>query len=48
MMAKARQQGLATDLITRETHNRMQDEHQRMSAPHQVPEAPPTGPSIGR
>lgn len=48
LMAKARQQGLATDLITRETYNRMQDEQQRMMAPHQVPGSGPAGPSIGR
>jgi hypothetical protein len=47
MMAKARQQGFATDLITRETYNRMQDEQQRMSYPHQ-PGGPSTGPVIGR
>lgn len=47
MMAKARQQGFATDLITRETYNRMQDEQQRMSAPHQ-PGGQSMGPVIGR
>ncbi|GAB2853232.1 hypothetical protein ACFQ0P_15815 [Microbacterium insulae] len=47
MMAKARQQGLATDLITRETYNRMQEEQNRMSAPHQLGGAS-TGPVIGR
>ncbi len=48
LMAKARQQGLATDLITRETYNRMQEEQQRMMSPHQVPGSGPAGPSIGR
>jgi hypothetical protein len=48
LMAKARQEGLATDLITRETYNRMQEEQQRMMSPHQVPGSGPAGPSVGR
>ncbi|HCU79183.1 MAG TPA: hypothetical protein DGU37_11925, partial [Microbacterium sp.] len=50
MMARARQQGLAADLITRETYNRMQqDEQRRMTGPHRVPGSSPSrsGPSIG-
>lgn len=48
MMAKARQQGLATDLITRETYNRMREEQLQMSAPYQPPGASPGGPSLER
>lgn len=53
MMARARQQGLAADLITRETYNRMQGEERRMTGPYQTPGISPThsphrsGPSIG-
>ena len=51
MMARARQQGLAADLITRETYNRMQqDEQRRMTGPHRVPGSSPSrssGPSMG-
>lgn len=48
MMARARQEGLAADLITRETYNRMQEERLRASAPYQPPGASPGGPSLGR
>lgn len=48
MMARARQQGLASDLITRETYNRMREEQLQMMAPHRPPGASPTGPSLGR
>jgi hypothetical protein len=54
MMAKARQDGLATDLITRETYNRMQEEQMRRSGPNRRhdsgpyrPPGGPSGPSLG-
>lgn len=37
IMAKARQHALTTDLITRETYNRLHDERQRLLARQQVP-----------
>lgn len=47
MMARAREAGLAVDLITRETHNRLRTEDEDRARPHQVPGSPP-GPSVGR
>ncbi len=47
MMARARGAGLAEDLITRETYNRMRTEDEAQSRPHQTP-GHPSGPSIGR
>lgn len=46
MMARAREAGLAVDLITRETHNRIRVEEEGRARPHQVPGAS-SGPSIG-
>lgn len=46
MMARARESGLAVDLITRETHNRMRVEDEERSRPYQVPGSS-SGPSIG-
>lgn len=46
MMARARQAGLAVDLITRETRNRMRVEEEDRARPHQVPGSS-SGPSIG-
>lgn len=46
MMARAREAGLAVDLITRETHNRMRGEEEDRARPHQVPGSS-SGPSIG-
>ncbi|WP_194421845.1 hypothetical protein [Microbacterium abyssi] len=47
MMARAREGGLAVDLITRETHNRLRTGDEDRARPHQVPGSP-SGPSIGR
>lgn len=47
MMARARGAGLAEDLITRETYNRMRAEEEERTRPHQSP-GYPSGPSIGR
>lgn len=47
MMARARGAGLAEDLITRETYNRMRAEEEERTRPHQTP-GHPSGPSIGR
>jgi antitoxin component of RelBE/YafQ-DinJ toxin-antitoxin module len=47
MMARAREAGLAVDLITRETYNRLRTEDEDRARPHQVPGSP-SGPSIGR
>lgn len=46
MMARARGAGLAEDLITRETYNRMRAGEDEQSRPHQAP-THPSGPSIG-
>ncbi|HWK78204.1 hypothetical protein [Microbacterium sp.] len=45
MMARAREAGLAVDLITREPHSRMRVADEEQARPHQVPGAP-SGPSI--
>lgn len=47
MMARAREAGLAEDLITRETYNRMRADDETRSGPHQAPGAS-SGPSLGR
>jgi hypothetical protein len=47
MMARARGAGLAEDLITRETYNRMRADEDERSRPHQPP-AGPSGLSLGR
>jgi hypothetical protein len=47
MMARAREAGLAEDLLTRETHNRMRADDEDRSRPHQLQGAP-SGPSLGR
>lgn len=47
MMARAREAGLAVDLITRETHNRMRAADDERMRPHQPPGSP-SGPSIDR
>lgn len=47
MMARAREAGLAGDLITRETYNRMRDDDEKLTRPRQIPGAP-SGPSLGR
>jgi hypothetical protein len=46
MMARAREAGLAEDLITRDTYNRMRADEERQSRPHQLPGSP-SGPSLG-
>lgn len=46
MMARARGAGLAEDLITRETYNRMRADEEERSRPHQSP-GYPSGPSMG-
>lgn len=46
MMARAREAGLAEDLITRDTYNRMRAEREQTGL-YQVPGSP-SGPSIGR
>ncbi|MCK3771273.1 hypothetical protein MZK47_16545 [Microbacterium aerolatum] len=45
MMARAREAGLAGDLITRETHNRIRAGEEELTRSHQVPGSP-FGPSI--
>lgn len=45
MMARAREAGLAVDLITRETHNRMRVAEEERTRPHQAPGSP-SGPLI--
>ncbi|MEJ1923120.1 hypothetical protein [Microbacterium sp. KHB019] len=45
MMARAREAGLAVDLITRETHNRIRAVDEKRTRPHQAPGSP-SGPSI--
>ena len=47
MMARARGAGLAEDLITRETYNRMRADEEERTRPHQLPGSP-SGPSLGR
>ena len=47
LMTRARMAGLAEDLITRETYNRMRVEDARMSAPFQAPGGA-SGPAVGR
>jgi hypothetical protein len=47
MMARAREVGLAADLITRETYNRMRAQENSYAGPHVDPTSP-SGPSIGR
>ncbi|WP_426320748.1 hypothetical protein [Microbacterium sp. E-13] len=47
MMARAREAGLAEDLITRETYNRMRADEEQQTRPHQLPGSP-SGPSLGR
>ena len=47
MMARAREAGLAEDLITRETYNRMRADDEQLTRPQQPPGAP-SGPSLGR
>jgi hypothetical protein len=46
MMARAREAGLAEDLITRETYNRMRADEEQRTRPHQLPSSP-SGPSLG-
>ena len=46
LMARARGAGLAEDLITRETYNRMRADEDERSRPHQSP-SHPSGPSVG-
>lgn len=46
MMALAREAGLAEDLITRETYNRMRADEVRRTRPYRPSESP-SGPSIG-
>lgn len=46
MMARAREAGLATDLIARETYNRMRADEDELIRPHSGPNSP-MGPSIG-
>lgn len=46
MMARAREAGLAEDLITRETYNRMRADEVRRTRPYRPPGSP-SGPSIG-
>lgn len=47
MMARAREAGLAEDLITRATYNRMRADEEDRTRPHQFPGAP-SGSSIER
>jgi len=47
MMARAREAGLADDLIARETYNRMRADDEALTRPHSGPNSP-TGPSVGR
>ena len=46
MMARAREAGLADDLIPRETYNRMRADEDELTRPHTCPNSP-MGPSIG-
>lgn len=46
MMARAREAGLAADLIARETYNRMRAEEDELTRPHTGPN-PSVGPSTG-
>lgn len=46
MMARAREAGLAADLIARETYNRMRADEDELTRPHTGPNSP-MGPSIG-
>jgi hypothetical protein len=46
MMARAREAGLAEDLITRETYNRMRADEEQRTRPHQFPDSP-SGPPLG-
>lgn len=46
MMARAREAGLAVDLIARETYNRMRADEDELTRPHTGPNSP-MGPSIG-
>jgi hypothetical protein len=46
MMARAREAGLAEDLITRETYNRMRADEDELTRPHQLPGSP-SGLSVG-
>ncbi|WP_460799011.1 hypothetical protein [Microbacterium sp. GXF0217] len=46
MMARAREAGLAGDLITREARNRIRPGEEELARPHQVPGSP-SGPSVG-
>jgi hypothetical protein len=46
MMARAREAGLAEDLVTRETYNRMREDEVRRTRPHRS-YGSPSGPSIG-
>lgn len=47
MMARAREAGLAEDLITRATYNRIRAAEDEQTRPHQLP-GTPSGPSMGR
>lgn len=47
MMARAREAGLAVDLIARETYNRMRADEAAQTGPHVGPDSA-AGPSIGR
>lgn len=46
MMARAREAGVAEDLIARETYNRMRADEEQQTRPHQFPGSP-SGPSLG-
>lgn len=46
MMARAREAGLADDLIARETYNRMRADEEELTRPHTGPNSP-MGPSVG-
>lgn len=46
MMARAREAGLADDLIARETYNRMRADEDELTRPHTGPNSP-MGPSVG-
>ncbi|WP_454151494.1 hypothetical protein [Microbacterium lacticum] len=46
MMARAREAGLAADLIARDTYNRMRQDEDELTRPHTGPNSP-MGPSIG-
>jgi hypothetical protein len=47
MMARARGAGLAEDLVTRATYNRMRADEEQRTRPHQLPGSSP-GPAVGR